>query len=381
MYAMLPSQSMVFLAVVLTIIMALIGILASFKTSTSESFEEADPVLQQASLLNKNIAALSESVRQLPSRTSAESMSTPEAQSSVWNRYSELQARMNNLEATREDSLRDLYGNQMMTDLKVENLIHEVRTQQGNTSSHAASAPELDRLRQSVMDVSNNVDSMNSWKSMMDNADVLNKKIRESVISDAASSTLTFVPKGIRDDLMTSVPPFVSISTAQSNRTSILRSQDHHELILGQASEPTSYDELGVDAIVDGRPGEYHSFAFGPLTGKAPSAILGTRTGVRAGDPEELVIAKMGTGGRIRQHAESHVFDVATAPNSVPDGTSYYAGAAMKASESDARRKTMLRVEKDGVHVDKHILRSTDAGDLLVCERAVPDKCTTVHKA
>lgn len=375
------ASSITLLAIALTLVTALVGVLSSFRTVRAEAFEEADPVLQQASLLNKNIAALTDSVKQLPARTAT--TNTPEVQAGMWDRYSELQGRMNRLEASKEDSLRDLYGNQMMTDMKVESLIQDVRAR-GNVEMVAAQVPaDVDRLRQTVMDISNNMEGIQKWREVMDLANEYNTSMRESIMMDTKSNIIVMYPgstNGFTPKDASDLPPFVGFSTKEVNRTHILRSQDHHEMVFAQAYGADGFDDLGVDAVIDGRPGQYHSMALGPLEGRAPSAVIGTQISSRTGDGEELVIAKAGPGGRIRQHADSHVFDVATAPNPVQVGEGYYAGAVMRASESDARKKTMLRVDKDGVHMDRHMLRSTDQGDLLVCERAAPDRCTTLHK-
>jgi hypothetical protein len=366
------------LGIILTVIIGLITIISSFKTQqkSKEHFKDGETTnefIQQATMLNRNIAHLTDTVKNMPPQKTVYT----DAGTTVWDRYADLQSRMNQIEISKNDSFKDLYGNQLETSMKVDSLQKQFEHLHNNINNSSLSSnvmqmnssvdvvnKQVQKLTSDIIDISSNISNFDKWKDIINNAENMNMALRKN-FSKSSNERFVIQPN--------ETGGFLAIDASIPNKTYMLRSKENHEFYIGQADNPSSNANMSVDLMIDGKPSDYHSIAFGSLA-ETSSGIIGTRNGAKN---EELLLAKIGKEGPIRHFAQQHIFDIGTSKIGLTDNT-YASSGVMKSTELNANKKTMMIVDNEGVHLNRHTIKSTDDGELVVCDRKAPTNCKSI---
>lgn len=375
------TARLIFLTVMLVVLMFAATAAPSFKVTglALERFEsQGGPVVvgpDQASMVNARLGELTKTLNYLVENNSA---------AVRWGGYDDLQKRITKVEVTSAHEIQNLEAAQLAAAIRIDTLNSRLEQAQaslanasgatGNIAAQVGTVTDhMDKLMATVSTIGNDITQFSLWKDVINDAERINKGIRAK-LSGSTTDRAVIVPS--------SNTGFLAIDATVPNKTHFMRAADHHELVVGQMDDAGAPLPGGYDLAIDGDPGTHRAVVLGPLGGGTmPTAALAARQGV-SGQGGELLLASLEPTRQVRHFGARHVFDVNTgrmATTQAPyTGTSHIHGNMLSATEVGPNRKTALTIDADGVHLDRHTLKSTPEGDLLVCDRQSPDKCQTV---
>ncbi|KAG2424966.1 hypothetical protein HXX76_014124 [Chlamydomonas incerta] len=300
-----------------------------------------------------------------------------------WGGYDDLLKRVTRVEVSSSSNAQDLEAAQLAAAVRIDALGNRVNQVQqsaagasgdvGNVAAQVGTvAGHMDRLMATVDSISNDVSQFQQWQQMINDAERINRGIRTK-LSGSTPERAVVVPS--------SNSGFLAIDASVPNKTHLIRAADHHELLIGQMDDSGAPLPGGYDVAVDGDPATHRVVALGPLGGGTMSTgALASRQG--ADGQAEVLLASLEPQRQVRHFGPRHVFDVSTGrmPTAAASysGTSYAHGSMLAATSVGPNRKTAMVVDGEGLHLERHTIRATPAGDLLVCDSQSPDTCQTL---